>query len=785
MHPLPGNRQTKQQQEEEDLFEPIPIVDGTSDIFAVEELLEALNEFEETATTPEPIELTPPPQTTDFESIAREFYDQQQGLLQLDQPERAQATPLPDLNYLFQGNEAVDLDDFRAGDFPDDIEEACLLQDIQNLEEVFAEDDDDYKEPIAAVDALSLLDQLGRLNLAVGDEDINSENNQEFSIEGGALQSMPRMQHADGPNGPCPCCIGSDADGSLSGLQEKNPWTNALEALVRDIGGGQQQQKEYVIPPLHLMNYCQPVVSPDPSGYQGWRNEMEKLSCDLQDQEFLARQVRLLQQRPQALEVAAILAERLGLQQSWHRQLSDDEAPQNETRRQSTPPSERSCFGHRGRILGLDISDCGQYLATASEDSTVRIWKIETNQLLKTLSHHSSQYECLRVSWASREWGSLNVWLNRKDDAAHVLASSGADGIVNLYSCHDDDIGTSSEWTCLVSIDHCNMNHVKREKIEVGDFEGREDKEIPQVYSLQCVDRVANLPGEKANDGPGEGYILTSSDDHIHLWELVYQKKAKLSHPSEATSAIDRSWHWREVFSVKFGDFNQAGYGVVVGQVSGTSPLPSTTAGYKNIDNKSSDPAFGGDRNPENLIFVFDASYCSANGLFGVALSDGSMRLLNARGICLSILQLPGVNAHLTSFSWDSSGSRLATCVATGHIITWKVMHDNGTRAWATCSAIMEDRLQDEGKTIFGTCYWGEEGKEQDLLLSWGADGRVCVWDSFSQEEVDAPIGAMVHKSGFPIFAAGIATTGLAIGGGSGDGGFIGIPVYLYSEKKG
>ena len=112
---------------------------------------------------------------------------------------------------------------------------------------------------------------------------------------------------------------------------------------------------------------------------------------------------------------------------------------------------------------------------------------------------------------------------------------------------------------------------------------------------------------------------------------------------------------------------------------------------------------FGGERNPDNIIYVFDAAYCSANRLLGVALSDGSLRLVNGRGVCLSVLTLPGVQSHLTSFAWDDSGHRLATCVASGHLISWTISPESSTDAAtggscsrhggyfvATCTAIME-----------------------------------------------------------------------------------------------
>ena len=64
-----------------------------------------------------------------------------------------------------------------------------------------------------------------------------------------------------------------------------------------------------------------------------------------------------------------------------------------------TPPNERVCFGHKETIYCVYFSECGKYLATASQDSTVCIWDATKNALLSTLTGHSKDHECLRVTW--------------------------------------------------------------------------------------------------------------------------------------------------------------------------------------------------------------------------------------------------------------------------------------------------------------------------------------------------------------------------------------------------
>ena len=76
--------------------------------------------------------------------------------------------------------------------------------------------------------------------------------------------------------------------------------------------------------------------------------------------------------------------------------------------------------------------------------------------------------------------------------------------------------------------------------------------------------------------------------------------------------------------------------------------------------------------------------------------------------------------------------------------------------------------------------------------MSWGVDGRLCLWDSYSQGNVESPIGVLRDQGDYPVYAVAIGTKGssstmketyIAVGGGS-EGGFIGIPLYLYKVEE-
>ena len=342
-------------------------------------------------------------------------------------------------------------------------------------------------------------------------------------------------------------------------------------------------------------------------------------------------------------------------------------------------PKVRSCLGHRETIFGVTFSDCGKFCATASQDSTIHVWDVETNTLLASLNEHSKDYECLRVDWASSLWAA-DVLDRAAGEYRHLIASTGADGIVKLWGSSDPHRPTN--WKCHFTLDHAELLGRSTEE------ESKEGDNKPQVYALQFIDHWSAFT-TRDSDQTKNSFIMTSSDDYVHFWEIDTQPaEQSIKLEGNQIRLVPDTVKLQEVMSLHFESLEHYGYGVTACNITGSGlklPPPSSS--------KGENTSFGGDRNPDNLVFVFDATYCSANGLLGVALSDGSLRLINGRGVCISILTLPGMQSHLTSFCWDKTGTRVATCVATGHLITWHLDINDPQglgQIVATCSAIME-----------------------------------------------------------------------------------------------
>ena len=98
---------------------------------------------------------------------------------------------------------------------------------------------------------------------------------------------------------------------------------------------------------------------------------------------------------------------------------------------------------------------------------------------------------------------------------------------------------------------------------------------------------------------------MTSSDEFVHFWEVechAFDKQMKLD--DHKIRILQDQMKIKEVMSLHFGLLDEYGYGVTACSVTGKGmklpPPPS-----KRKQEKDEKIFFGGERNPENTIFVF------------------------------------------------------------------------------------------------------------------------------------------------------------------------------------
>lgn len=82
------------------------------------------------------------------------------------------------------------------------------------------------------------------------------------------------------------------------------------------------------------------------------------------------------------------------------------------------------------------------------------------------------------------------------------------------------------------------------------------------------------------------------------------------------------------------------------------------------------------------------------------------------------------------------------------------------------------------GRPVFGSKFVADG---ENLLMTWGVDGRLCLWDSFSHGNINAPLAVLVANTNYPIYAVDARPSYVVVGGGdSSEISFMGVPVMIY-----
>lgn len=161
---------------------------------------------------------------------------------------------------------------------------------------------------------------------------------------------------------------------------------------------------------------------------------------------------------------------------------------------------------------------------------------------------------------------------------------------------------------------------------------------------------------------------------------------------------------------------------------------------------------FGGEsRNPNREAYIFDAKWNPGSAhLVSLALSDGTLRILDTRADATSSLILPSV-INNTSEGMDQAGSVAAT-VKLGHAtsLNWNNKGGNTDLCSITFGsghiALLDMRKMElvsivkmHSKACYGTLFLPTQNKEDDAsLLSWSSDSTIAKWSLGVNEEQTA-----------------------------------------------
>lgn len=244
-----------------------------------------------------------------------------------------------------------------------------------------------------------------------------------------------------------------------------------------------------------------------------------------------------------------------------------------------------------------------------------------------------------------------------------------------------------------------------------------------QVYSCMFLAGHA-ADGAIAGAGAGARHLLTASDQSVHLWDIKTCKRV-------ASRALSK-----------------------IGEIS-----------------------IGGERNPNDLSFVFDVKPRPGAGsdVLAVALSDGTVRVGDVLHGEHHTSVLRARSTIQTSLAWSADASTLVSCGRDGSLTIWDA------RTWTIRST-----LYGHSGPVYGAEFYPLEsgGSSTQLMLSWSSDETVRIWDpSRATDNATAlPLAILSVDGGFPIYSCSVSPDGrrLAVaGGGDGKPGFLGVPIKI------
>ena len=325
-----------------------------------------------------------------------------------------------------------------------------------------------------------------------------------------------------------------------------------------------------------------------------------------------------------------------------------------------------------------DVADGVPLLATASEDSCVRLWDVAASarvggggrQCVGVLAT-TPEDEALRVSWSPD---------------ARLVAAGTAKGKLYLWQ------------NPLLLRDR--LNHAAESRAGSSEMPGHA-VEAWEPLPLSGQIYVCDFAPTSWASGTAGGSVLVGHDDLLQEIDVATRKPV---------------WSWR------------------------VASLPGQ-------DEEAARVAFGGDRNPDDTDFVFDAAFApGSDKLLAAAVSDGTVRLVD-RASASDAMVLQGHDKFVTSCAFAppqtvpaasghaqpggatvEGGGLLATTSGDATVCIWDLRHT------ATCL----HRFGDNARTVFSCCFAPASANLSSgggpTVLTCSADATLHAYSALSGE---------------------------------------------------
>lgn len=175
----------------------------------------------------------------------------------------------------------------------------------------------------------------------------------------------------------------------------------------------------------------------------------------------------------------------------------------------STGATLKATLHHSHRILSVAISPDGQYLATGSDDSTVKVWSLHSGELLRTISGHSTAVLLVAFSPASKtlltrsRGGSVKLWNLQNGELLKRLAD------VHRH----ESVAVSSDWQILAI--GTTKGTVKLQHLNSGQL-----LQVLEGYQGDDISAIALSPNGKILVGSGLNAASGFCRATVTMWEL-------------------------------------------------------------------------------------------------------------------------------------------------------------------------------------------------------------------------------------------------------------------------